>query len=84
LQPAVLDVLEDDPDGGIAGALLLLAEAWPVTAVKANAGDWVRRPETGDRVTAPLLPPSEAPTVRARRPVAVVAELGVSGLGAGE
>jgi len=84
LQPAVLEVLEEDPEGGIAGALLLLAEAWPVTAVKANAGDWVRRPETGDRVTAPLVPPSEAPTVRARRPVAVVAELGVSGLGAGE
>ncbi|WP_340118946.1 hypothetical protein [Pelagibius sp. 7325] len=83
LQPAVLDVLEEDPEGGIAGALLLLAEAWPVTAVKAKAGDWARRPEGGDRAT-PLVPSSEAPTVRARRPVAVAAELGVSGLGAGE
>ena len=80
LQPAVLDVLEEDPEGGIAGALLLLAEAWPVTALPARAGQWA--------APAPIppsgVPASEAPTVRARRPVALVAESGLSVLGAGE
>jgi|GEM_PF-3627091 len=47
LQPAVLDVLEEDPEGGLSGALLLLAEAWPVTALPVPAlhgGDVARQP----------------------------------------
>jgi hypothetical protein len=64
LQPAVLDELEQDPDAGLSGALLAIAEAWPMTVLPVA------------RTKAPLLPhmpASEAPPVRARRPVALVA-----------
>jgi hypothetical protein len=63
LQPAVLDALEDDPEGGLAAALLTVAEAWPLTALPPG--------ERRHRVPS-LMPTSEAPTVRAPRPVAVV------------
>lgn len=64
LQPSVLDALEEDLEGGLAGALLSVAEAWPVTALPPR-----------QRVVRmqPLVPPSERPTVRAPRPVAVLA-----------
>lgn len=85
LQPAVLDVLEEDPDGGIAGALLLLAEAWPVTALPAATDRWTRPAlVSASGVPASGVPASEAPTVRARRPVALAAESGLSVLGAGK
>jgi UTP-glucose-1-phosphate uridylyltransferase len=67
LQPAVLDALEEDVDGGLAGALLAVAEAWPVTALPPRA--------RGPRLQ-PLVPPSERPTVRGPRPVAVATERG--------
>jgi len=66
LQPAVLDALEDDLEGGLAGALLTVAEAWPVTALPPRA-------RAGGARLQPLLPSSERPTVRAPRPVAVAA-----------
>lgn len=64
LQPAVLDALEDDMEGGLARALLTVAEAWPVTAL-------APRPRAAR--LQPLVPPSERPTVRGPRPVAVLA-----------
>lgn len=64
LQPAVLDALEDNIERGLAGALLTVAEAWPVTAL-------APRPRAAR--LQPLVPPSERPTVRAPRPVAVLA-----------
>lgn len=64
LQPAVLDALEQDPEAGLAGALLTVAEAWPVTALAPRQ----RAPRL-----QPLVPPSERPTVRAPRPIAVAA-----------
>jgi len=64
LQPAVLDVLEDDPAAGLSGALLSIAEVWPLTVLPA-----ARR-----RVPLAMqVPASEAPTVRAPRPVALLA-----------
>lgn len=74
LQPAVLDVLEEDPDGGLAGALLLLAEAWPVTALPAEAACDSQVP----------LRASEAPSLRAQRPAAVAGEMGLLAAGAAE
>jgi hypothetical protein len=62
LQPAVLDALEDDPEGGLSGALLATAEAWPVTVIPVA------------RVSAGAVPLSEAPTLRARRPVDLLRE----------
>lgn len=67
LQAAVLDALEEDPDAGLAGALLMVAEAWPVTALPPRA--------RGPRLQ-PLVPPSERPTVRGPRPVAAATERG--------
>jgi UTP-glucose-1-phosphate uridylyltransferase len=64
LQPAVLDALEEDSEAGLAGALLTVAEAWPVTALPTRG--------RGPRLQ-PLVPPSERPTVRGPRPVAVAA-----------
>jgi len=64
LQPAVLDELEQDPGSGLSGALLAVAEAWPLTVLPVAP------------VPEPLrtvVPASEAPTVRGRRPVALVA-----------
>lgn len=66
LQPAVLDALEDDLEGGLAGALLTVAEAWPMTALPLRSRAAATRLQ-------PLLPPSERPTVRGPRPVSVVA-----------
>ena len=66
LQPAVLDALEDDAELGLAGALLVLAEAWPVTALVA----------TSVATLHPLVPLSDAPTVRAPRPVDLLAAAG--------
>lgn len=65
LQPAVLDELEEDPGAGLSGALLTIAEAWPLTVLP------VARAATSPQ---PAVPASEAPTLRARRPVALVAE----------
>lgn len=62
LQPAVLDALEDDPDGGLSAALLATAEVWPVTVIPVGP------------VSAGAVPPSEAPTLRARRPVDLLRE----------
>ncbi|HEY9538680.1 MAG TPA: hypothetical protein VIS03_13905, partial [Kiloniellaceae bacterium] len=67
LQPAVLDALEDGPEAGLAGALLTVAEVWPVTALPPRL--------RGPRLQ-PLVPASEKPTVRGPRPVAVAAERG--------
>lgn len=64
LQPSVLDALEDDPEGGLAGALLTVAEVWPVTVLP---------PRRRDHQLQPLVPASEAPTVRGPRPVALAA-----------
>ncbi|MGE5766981.1 MAG: hypothetical protein ACM35H_07315 [Bacteroidota bacterium] len=64
LQPSVLDALEDNLEAGLAGALLTVAEAWPVTAL-------APRPRAAR--LQPLVPPSERPTVRAPRPVALLA-----------
>ena len=64
LQPSVLDALEEDPEGGLAGALLTMAEAWPITALP---------PRTRTFQVQPLVPSSEAPTVRRPRPVAIAA-----------
>lgn len=64
LQPAVLDALEEDVEAGLAGALLSVAEAWPVTALPPRG--------RGPRLQ-PLVPPSERPTVRGPRPVALAA-----------
>ncbi len=61
LQPAVLDALEEAPEAGLSGALLTIAEAWPLTAVPLAAAP------------QPVVPASEAPTLRAPRPVALLA-----------
>lgn len=64
LQPAVLDELEEEPDAGLSGALLAIAEVWPMSVLPV-----VRAAATPQ----PVLPRSEAPTLRAPRPVALVA-----------
>jgi UTP-glucose-1-phosphate uridylyltransferase len=64
LQPAVLDELELDPDAGLSGALLAIAEAWPLTVLPVMRAAAQRRP---------MIPTSETPTLRAPRPVALVA-----------
>lgn len=66
LQPAVLDYLEERPLGTLADALLAIAEAWPLTALPTPPAP--RRAPS--RVSS-----SDAPTVRGRRPVDVVASL---------
>lgn len=63
LQPSVLDALEDNLEAGLAGALLTVAEAWPVTALP---------PRQRAARLQPLVPPSERPTVRGPRPVALL------------
>lgn len=64
LQPAVLDALEEDPEAGLAEALLATAEVWPVTALP---------PRPASVRLRPLVPPSEAPTVRGPRPIPTAA-----------
>lgn len=64
LQPAVLDALEEDPQAGIAAALLDIAEAWPVVAVPAVPHEI--RPQQ-------VMSTSDAPTLRGPRPVPAAA-----------
>ena len=66
LQPAVLDALEDNAELGLAGALLVLAEAWPVPALVATSAAALH---PGVRV-------SLAPTGRPPRPVDLLAAAG--------
>ena len=63
LQPAVLDALEQDLSAGLSGALLSIAELWPLTVLPVEQA-------APRQIPAPA---SEAPTVRARRPVALLA-----------
>jgi hypothetical protein len=65
LQPAVLDALEEDPEGGLAGALLTVAEAWAVTALP---------PQTTHFSTSPLVPAAKAPTARGARPLSLLSD----------
>jgi hypothetical protein len=64
LQPAVLDELGQDPGAGLSGALLAIAEAWPLTVLPVAQAK---------AALQPVVPASEAPTLRAPRPVALVA-----------
>lgn len=64
LQPAVLDELEEEPEAGLSGALLASAEAWPLTVLPLARSV---------AFAQPAIPASEAPTLRAPRPVALIA-----------
>lgn len=52
VQPAVLDALAEAPERGLAGAILAVAEAWPVAALPLGSGRAVAQPAGEESVPA--------------------------------